>query len=72
MRAYSVSATTADTQITTELQTEFRANNLFKQLTIRSGYTFAKNMDNVSEIFSTFGGGNNITFAQNPFNTTHR
>ena len=24
------------------LQTEFRANNLFKQLTIRTGYTFAR------------------------------
>jgi hypothetical protein len=52
------------------VQTEFRANNLFKQLTIRSAYTYAKTTDNVSEIFSTFGGGNSITFAQNPFNTT--
>ena len=49
-------------------QVEFRANNLFKQLTIRSGYTFSKNLDNVSEIFSTFGGGNTVAFAQNPFN----
>jgi hypothetical protein len=52
------------------VQTEFRANNLFKQLTIRSAYTYAKTTDNVSEIFSTFGGGNSVTFAQNPFNTT--
>jgi carboxypeptidase family protein len=51
------------------LQTEFRANNLFKQLTIRTGYTWAKNLDNVSEIFATFGGANSIPFAQNPFNT---
>ncbi|HEV7676804.1 MAG TPA: carboxypeptidase regulatory-like domain-containing protein [Candidatus Angelobacter sp.] len=51
------------------VQTEFRANNLFKQLTIRSAYTYAKTLDNVSEIFSTFGGGNSITFAQNPFDT---
>jgi len=51
------------------LQTEFRANNLFKQLTIRTGYTFAKNLDNVSEIFATFGGANTVPFAQNPFNT---
>jgi hypothetical protein len=49
-------------------QAEFRANNLFKQLTIRTGYTFAKNLDNVSEIFSTFGGGNSAFFAQNPAN----
>ena len=47
-------------------QVEFRANNLFKQLTIRSSYTFSKTLDNVSEIFSTFGGGNTVFFAQNP------
>ena len=50
------------------LQAEFRANNLFKQLTIRTAYTFSKNLDNVSEIFSTFGGANTVSFAQNPFN----
>jgi len=47
-------------------QIEFRANNLFKQLTGRSSYTYAKTLDNVSEIFSTFGGGNTVFFAQNP------
>jgi hypothetical protein len=52
------------------LQTEFRANNLFKQLTIRTGYTFSKNLDNVSEIFATFGGATTVPFAQNMFNTT--
>jgi hypothetical protein len=52
------------------LQTEFRANNLFKQLTIRTGYTFAKTLDNVSEIFATFGGATTVPFAQNPFNTS--
>jgi hypothetical protein len=52
------------------VQVEFRANNLFKQLTLRTGYTFAKTLDNVSEIFSTFGGANTVAFAQNPFNTT--
>jgi len=51
------------------LQVEFRANNLFKQLTIRSAYTYAKTLDNVSEIFSTGAGGNTTTWAQNPFNT---
>jgi hypothetical protein len=51
-------------------QAEVRANNLFKQLTIRAGYTFSKNLDNVSEIFSTGGGGATIAFAQNPFNQT--
>jgi hypothetical protein len=53
------------------LQTEFRANNLFKQLTIRSSYTFSKTLDNVSEIFSTFAGGNSVFFAQNPANQIH-
>src|SRR5215472_5225778 len=49
-------------------QLEFRANNLFKQLTVRTGYTYAKKLDNVSEIFSTFAGGNSASFAQNPAN----
>ena len=31
-------------------------------------YTFSKNIDNVSEIFSTLGGGNTVSFPQNPFN----
>jgi hypothetical protein len=47
------------------LQAEFRANNMFKQLTVRAGYTFSKTLDNVSEIFSTFGAGNTVTNAQN-------
>jgi hypothetical protein len=51
------------------VQAEFRANNLFKQLTMRAGYTYSRNLDNVSEIFNTFGGGNTVTFAQNPFDT---
>ena len=37
------------------VQAEFRANNLFKQLTIRSAYTYSKTLDNVSEIFCTGG-----------------
>jgi hypothetical protein len=50
------------------LQTEFRANNLFKQLTMRMAYTHSKTLDNVSEIFSTFGGGNSSFIYQNPAN----
>lgn len=49
-------------------QIEFRSNDLFKQLTLRTSYTFSKNLDNVSEIFSTFGGGNTVFLAQNPAN----
>jgi hypothetical protein len=45
---------------------EFRANNLFKQLTVRSGYTWSKTLDNTSEIFSTNAPGNTQTFSQNP------
>jgi len=52
------------------LQAEFRANNLFKQLTIRSAFTWSKTLDNVSEIFGTGAGGNTTNWAQNPFNTT--
>jgi len=51
------------------LQTQFRANNLFKQLTIQAGYTYSKTSDNVSEIFSTGSAGNTSAFAQNVFNT---
>jgi hypothetical protein len=49
------------------VQMEFRASNLFKQLTMRAGYTFSKNLDNVSEIFSTGSAGNTSFAAQNPF-----
>jgi hypothetical protein len=51
------------------VQMEFRANNLFKQLSIRTGYTFSKNLDNVSEIFATGTAGNTLFAAQNPFQT---
>jgi len=50
------------------LQTEFRANNLFKQLGIRAAYTYSRTLDNVSEIFSTGTGGTTLAFAQNPWN----
>ena len=48
------------------VQTEFRANNLFHQLTLRAGYTFSRTQDDASEIFSTVGGGSTIALAQNP------
>jgi hypothetical protein len=51
------------------LQTEFRTTNLFKQLTMRTTYTFSKNLDNVSEIFATGTAGNTQFAAQNPFQT---
>jgi hypothetical protein len=51
------------------LQTEFRTNNLFKQLTLRTTFTWAKTLDNVSEIFATGTAGNTLFAAQNPFQT---
>ncbi|HEY6249065.1 MAG TPA: TonB-dependent receptor [Candidatus Angelobacter sp.] len=51
------------------VQVEFRANNLFKQLTMRTGYTWSKTSDNVSEIFATNSAGNTTFAAQNPFQT---
>ncbi|HTC95693.1 MAG TPA: carboxypeptidase regulatory-like domain-containing protein [Terriglobales bacterium] len=48
------------------LQLEFRANNLFKQLTMRTGYTWSKTLDNTSEVFSTDAAGNTVAFSQNP------
>lgn len=52
------------------LQLEFRAVNLFNQLTMRAGYTFSKDLDNTSEVFGTFSAGNTLAFAQNPVQTT--
>jgi carboxypeptidase family protein len=48
------------------VQLEFRANDLANQLTLRTGYTYSKTLDNVSEIFSTGVAGNTVAFPQNP------
>ena len=50
------------------LQAEFRANNIFNQLTLQSAFTWSKTLDNVSEVFSTGAAGNSIMYAQNPTN----
>ena len=52
------------------LQLDLRTGQLFHQLTLHSSYTWSKNTDNVSEIFSTGGGGTTIAFSQNPLNFT--
>lgn len=52
------------------LQTEIRATNLLNQLTLRANYTWSKTTDNVSEIFSTNGGGNTVAISQDPLNFT--
>jgi Carboxypeptidase regulatory-like domain/TonB-dependent Receptor Plug Domain len=48
------------------LQSELRVQN-WHGLTGGGSFTFSKTMDNSSEIFSTFAGGNSIAGAQNPF-----
>jgi carboxypeptidase family protein len=48
------------------IQTEFRANNLFNQMTVRASYTHSKTLDNVSEIFSSNGAGTTVSISQNP------
>jgi hypothetical protein len=52
------------------LQTEFRASNMFKQLSLLVSYTYSKTLDNVSEIFGTGLAGNSVAFSQNPFRVT--
>jgi hypothetical protein len=58
------------------VQGELRANGLYNQLTLRTGYTFSKTSDNVSEIFSAagnlgLGGGNTLAVPQNPTQPVH-
>jgi hypothetical protein len=50
------------------LQTRF--DTRIKQLTMSVNYTFSKTLDNVSEIFSTLGGGTTVAHSQNPFDTS--
>ncbi|MGD0125612.1 MAG: carboxypeptidase-like regulatory domain-containing protein [Terriglobia bacterium] len=52
-------------------QNELRATNLWRQVTLRTGFTWSKTTDNASDIFPTGGPGNPIAFAQNPFDTVH-
>jgi len=52
-------------------QNELRATNLWRQLTLRTGFTWSKTTDNASDIFPTGGPGNPIAFAQDPFDTLH-
>ncbi|MEW6733311.1 MAG: carboxypeptidase regulatory-like domain-containing protein [Acidobacteriota bacterium] len=52
------------------LQTSLNVS-VARELTFSVAYTFSKQIDNASEIFSTFGGGSTIDFAQDPFNTSN-
>ncbi|MFC6645975.1 TonB-dependent receptor domain-containing protein [Granulicella cerasi] len=40
-------------------------------LTTTLSYSFSKTMDNASDVFSTFEGGNTIAYSQNPLNTNY-
>jgi len=40
----------------------------FHGLTAQANYTFSKTIDNSSEVFGTFAGGNSEAFAPNPYN----
>jgi hypothetical protein len=50
------------------LQTNITTRN-FHGLTANFAYTWSHNIDNTDEVYSTGGGGNTISFAQNPLNT---
>ncbi len=47
-------------------QGEFRTNNLFDQLTLKTNYTWSKTLSNADEIFGSFSGGGTYAFSQNP------
>ncbi|HKY04274.1 MAG TPA: hypothetical protein VJQ56_05270, partial [Blastocatellia bacterium] len=51
------------------LQVRFDAR-VRNQLTLNANYTWSKTIDNASEIFGTFGGGQALPHSQDPFNTT--
>ncbi len=48
-----------------QLQFQKRTANGF---TFVANYTYSRTIDNASEIYSTFGGGNTLAYAQNPLN----
>lgn len=49
------------------LQTRF--DTRFSDVIINANYTWSKTIDNASEIFSSFGGGQTVAQSQNPFDT---
>jgi hypothetical protein len=52
------------------VQFELTTQN-YHGLTSTLAYTRSKTLDNASEVFGTFGGGNTSAFAQNPFDTSY-
>jgi outer membrane receptor protein involved in Fe transport len=68
--SYSLVQTTANTafSIYNALQTSFTVRN-FHNWTGTVAYTYSRAVDNVSEIFSTNGGGTTSAYAEDPLNT---
>ncbi len=52
------------------LQLNLRANNWKNQLTLLTSYTWSKDTDNTSDVYSTFIGGNTLAYSQDPLNYT--
>jgi hypothetical protein len=51
------------------MQSRFDVSN-WHGLTLGAAYTWSRTLDNASEIFSTFSGGNTVAAAQNPFDVS--
>ena len=49
---------------------QMRFDTRLNKVVFNANYTFSRNIDNASEIFGTFGGGQGIAVSQNPFDTT--
>lgn len=52
------------------LQTELRVSN-WHGLSANVGYTYSRNIDNASEVYSTLAGGSTLSYSQNPFDINH-
>jgi outer membrane receptor protein involved in Fe transport len=50
------------------VQSELRMSS-WHGITANFGYTYSRNIDNSSEVFSTLTGGNTLTFSQSPFDS---
>ena len=50
------------------VQSELRMSG-FHGVTATASYTYSRTFDNASEVYSSFAGGNTLSFAQDPFNT---
>jgi outer membrane receptor protein involved in Fe transport len=50
------------------VQTQLRMGG-WHGITATASYTYSRTFDNASEVYSSFAGGNTLSFAQDPFNT---